>query len=57
MTVLLIAAALIAAAVAFAVPRLRRASQHVDAIRWEFQHSTQTPAPPATDDSKENPAA
>jgi hypothetical protein len=50
-----LAAVLIAAAVA--VPRLRRASQHVDAIRWQFQHSTRRRRPPATDDPKENPAA
>lgn len=56
MTVLyVLAAVLIVAAVA--VPRLRRASQHVDAIRWRFQHSSPAAAPPATDDQKENPAA
>lgn len=56
MTVLyVLAAVLIAAAVI--VPWLRRASQHVDAIRWHFQHSAQAPAQPATADPKENNAA
>ncbi len=51
---LIAAAVLLVAAVVFAVPRLRRASRHVDAILRD--HNTQTRATTATD-SKENPAA
>ncbi|MFF7527303.1 hypothetical protein [Streptomyces pseudovenezuelae] len=51
---LIAAAVLLVSAVAFAVPRLRRASRHVDAILRD--HNTQTPTR-AIPDSKENPAA
>jgi len=55
MTVFLIAVAvLLVGAVVFAVPRLRGASRHVDAILQD--HNTHTTATTSTD-SKENPAA
>jgi len=54
MTVFLIAAAvLLVVAVAFAVPRLRRASRHVDAILHDHNTRTTTAIP----DPKETPAA
>jgi hypothetical protein len=52
---LIITVALLAYAIPRVVRALRRESQHVDAIRWEFQRSAQTTTTPP--DSKETHTA
>jgi hypothetical protein len=56
---LIITVALLAYAIPRVVRALRRESQHVDAIRWDFQRSTDTAAPTTATPpaSKETPTA
>jgi hypothetical protein len=54
---LFLSVCLLAVAIPRLVRALNRASQHVDAIRWDFQRSAPLPTQTDTTDPKENHAA